>query len=567
MSVLPIVDRELRVAARRSGTYWMRFWSALAVLAIWLVLLKSSRSVSPAQMGQHLLNALGILALVFSMLAGVFLTSDCLSEEKREGTLGLLFLTDLKGYDVVFGKLAANSLAAFFGLLAIFPILGLALLIGGVTGLEFARLMLVIVVTLFFSLSMGMVVSAVSREAKQAVTNAFLLVLIFAGVCPALWWFHLLFSSRGGWDFLLWPSPGYVYLEGFEAYYGSWTGAHEFWCSMGTLFGLGLGGIVFANVVLPRSWQEGAPAVPVKGRVKWRGGFAKKTPLAFHAPDKGMLVDYQGPPHRRNLRLPDGWIEPMYWLAARDGAPRRAARRMLLLMSPIWLALLVASVLISPQMNRIKAFVAALFSAYALHLVVKVLIAAEAGRRMNQDRRSGAWELLLVTPLRVEAILRGQMQALRSHFRWAVLSLVLVNGAMVETVLIFSKSLNMQTRDQSLFCEMFCGGMVALLADFYGLSWVGMWRGLNARQYHRGVLATLGQIMSVPLLFFFFMMFLQPNISENEVALVIGLWFMTGVIVSLVSGFSAKLRLMKGFRAAVLASNRTETGAPGGGVG
>ena len=48
-------------------------------------------------------------AVFYCLLSGVWFTADCLSEEKREGTLGLLFLTDLKGYDVVLGKLVATS--------------------------------------------------------------------------------------------------------------------------------------------------------------------------------------------------------------------------------------------------------------------------------------------------------------------------------------------------------------------------------------------------------------------------------------------------------------------------
>ena len=35
------------------------------------------------------------------------MTADCLSEEKREGTLGLLFLTDLRGYDIVVSSSSA----------------------------------------------------------------------------------------------------------------------------------------------------------------------------------------------------------------------------------------------------------------------------------------------------------------------------------------------------------------------------------------------------------------------------------------------------------------------------
>ena len=49
-------------------------------------------------------------------------TMDCISEEKREGTLGLLFLTDLKGYDVALGKLCANSVRSFYALLATVPV-------------------------------------------------------------------------------------------------------------------------------------------------------------------------------------------------------------------------------------------------------------------------------------------------------------------------------------------------------------------------------------------------------------------------------------------------------------
>jgi hypothetical protein len=91
-----------------------------------------------------------------------------LSREKREGTIGLLFLTDLRGYDVVFGKLAGTSLNSVYSLLAIFPPLAVSLTLGGVTGGEFWRLTLLLVNTLFLSLSVGMCVSAVSLSERKA---------------------------------------------------------------------------------------------------------------------------------------------------------------------------------------------------------------------------------------------------------------------------------------------------------------------------------------------------------------------------------------------------------------
>src|ERR1043165_4056238 len=99
MIFLPVVERELRVIARRPGTYWMRFAAALVGigLAAWVWAIARYQ---PSGLSLALFYSLSGFALVYCLLSGVFLTSDCLSEEKREGTLGLLFLTDLKGYDI-----------------------------------------------------------------------------------------------------------------------------------------------------------------------------------------------------------------------------------------------------------------------------------------------------------------------------------------------------------------------------------------------------------------------------------------------------------------------------------
>src|SRR6266566_65623 len=160
MTFLPIVDRQLRESSRRPATYRMRSLLALAALAIWFFLLIAGRNSGGVRKGMMLFIAIGVLALGFCLVAGIFLTADCLSEEKRAGTLGLLFLTELKGYDVVLGKLVATSLHSFYGLLTILPLLALPLLMGGVTPGEFWRMTLALMATLFFSLSTGMVVSA-----------------------------------------------------------------------------------------------------------------------------------------------------------------------------------------------------------------------------------------------------------------------------------------------------------------------------------------------------------------------------------------------------------------------
>ena len=53
MTFLPIVERELRVAARRPAAYRLRFLSALGVFLIWLFLFIISRHANPAQMSRY----------------------------------------------------------------------------------------------------------------------------------------------------------------------------------------------------------------------------------------------------------------------------------------------------------------------------------------------------------------------------------------------------------------------------------------------------------------------------------------------------------------------------------
>src|SRR5258708_21920966 len=122
MTFLPIVARELRVASRRRGTYWSRSVMAMAAIILGFIVYLEVQGSSPHEASQALFYVISFMAFVFCLATGVRSTADCLSEAKREGTLGLLSLTDLRGYDVVGRHLAATCLAAFYVLSAILPL-------------------------------------------------------------------------------------------------------------------------------------------------------------------------------------------------------------------------------------------------------------------------------------------------------------------------------------------------------------------------------------------------------------------------------------------------------------
>src|SRR5580704_309130 len=215
MTFLPIVERELRIASRRRFTFWGRVGAAAFALVIFgclQTIAELSRGMG-FKAGAVQFAVLKWISFLFACSAGLFFTSDSLSEEKREGTLGLLFLTDLRGYDVALGKLISSSLQAFYGLLAAIPIMGLTILAGGVAGREFSETLLVICNTLFLSLSIGLFISSISRDVLKSINACLLMgLIIFAALpltdyCLAGWEpakFTPIFSDG---------SPGYLFVR------------------------------------------------------------------------------------------------------------------------------------------------------------------------------------------------------------------------------------------------------------------------------------------------------------------------------------------------------------------
>src|SRR5690349_11860351 len=103
--MLPIAERELRSAARDPRLHSRRLrWGMLQAGAAFVLLLFSSAG-SKTGAAESFFAAFSRLALLLCLLEGVRKTSDAISVEKRDGTLGLLFLSTLSGADVVLGKL------------------------------------------------------------------------------------------------------------------------------------------------------------------------------------------------------------------------------------------------------------------------------------------------------------------------------------------------------------------------------------------------------------------------------------------------------------------------------
>ena len=264
MTFLHIVERELRVSARKRGTYLSRVSVALVSIVIGGCIFLPSFDEPEKVVGPRIFIGLSILGLCYCLLAGRRFTVDCLSEEKREGTLGLLFLTDLKGHDVVLGKLAATSLNGFFSLLALLPVLAVPLMMGGVSNSQFWRMALVLVSTFLFSLAVGIYASAKHRTINRAAATNLGLMFLFALAIPLLalltvsYFFHPSRPSLIPWPVLS-TSPIFAFVFSFDSNYR--IAPASFWYSVGTINTLTCLLIYRAARIVPHSWQDSPHAV------------------------------------------------------------------------------------------------------------------------------------------------------------------------------------------------------------------------------------------------------------------------------------------------------------------
>ena len=537
MIFLPVVERELRVASRQRAAYWMRFGGAAAglVLCAWIMLIPSFRS--PQRLGSALFHTVAIVTLIYSALAGLHRTSDCLSEEKREGTLGLLFLTDLRGYDIVLGKLVATSINAFYAMLAIFPVMAISLLAGGVGGAEFWRVVLVAINNLFLSLAIGMFFSAISRDERKAVGLAAGTMVLFAGGLPLIG--GLIADAYNKPPNMAWfiPSPGYTAFMSFEDTYKSLTKFNYFYASVACVHGMAWLFLVLSCYIVPRTWQDKVERREARGFRAWLRDLA-----------------YGGTVARARIRKAMLDINPVYWLVGRD---RFQVAGVWIFLAATGLFWLWGKLRYPHNWDDEFTFVV---TALWLHTILKYWVAAAACRRFTLDRRNGALELLLSTPLKVREILGGQLFALLKQFALPVMVIVLA-----DIIFLFSR------RNDDDWVLVWIAGITIFVADVITLAWVSMWTGLKSINANRASGAAMARVLVLPWLLFAMLWTGIAILDEvnrgslprwlNDEKLVVVSWIVIGLAVDIFFGVLAYRNLTQNFRQTVAA--RFDTGRKG----
>lgn len=472
MTVLPIIERELRAAARNEFTYWLRVLGAAAALAFVLVVMLGEQQSSP-QLGAKLFGALNTVVFFTIWALVPLLTADSLSRERREGTLGLLFLTPVTALGVVVGKTLIHALRALTLLLAILPVLALPILVGGVGWREAIMALLLNFGSIFLALAAGLLASAHNREFNRAVISA----VAFAAV------FMVTFESLNCLGFVAqvaiphMPGVGWVDIrmdQFFPIAFFLSTGIHGMWTDA---FGrLSAGGVrawlwntgevsligllistlaVFAVARrIQTSWREEPPSAR---RLWWRERFC--TPVVWRRFLRRSL-------RRQIERNPIGWLERRRWEARLVGWS--------------WLAVLVSiySTLFWWE-NYLSRFHE---SQIFLGWLLAGSLALTAAGSFRRERETGFLELLLVSPLRVGQIIGGRLLGLWGQF---------VPSAALYLAVWFSV-ISLYPRTNSIYA------MISVFVSFITLPIIGLFYSLHCRQFIVAFLWTFAVGMFLP---------------------------------------------------------------------
>jgi len=470
---LPVAERELRVAARKRGSCLLRTVAALVALLLGGVMSLPYMlgGVPSARMGNMLFGMLGWLLFLACLSAGLFFTSDCVSQEKREGTLGFLFLTDLGGFDVLLGKLLATSLRVTYAMLAVLPVLAIPLLMGGVEPGHFWKSCLATLNVVYCSLAAGIFVSALSRSAARAFSGTLVLLVAWCAAGPLLSVLWRGLSRQRPPAVLEFLSPVFPFLASEP---GSPPG--HFWQSL--LLNLAAATTVFcaASVLIRKTWQEG-----------------RATPPAATGRKSRLRLWRLGP-----RKVPRKWMDPnpMVWLVRRAG--RQADGLWVLALLASGVVLLASLMGIPPQGWMFWHAFGSLFS-----FLLFILVAVQASRTFVEARQSGLMELLLSTPLRAEEMVTGQWRAQLRMFAPPLTVFLLAHGT---ATTLASSAIWSGAGAQVVpgFPHLLLGLTIAITtvisvaADVAALSWFGMWMAMTSKNTNLAALKTIVFVQVIP---------------------------------------------------------------------
>jgi hypothetical protein len=430
--------------------------TALGAVAVLAILAATGQARLGRTDGLSLFAGSTVILLFVANLNGLRSTCNCISAERSQGTLILLFLASLKPNTILVSKLVTHSLRNAWAFLATLPVLGLCVLLGGVSGLMFAQGALAILAAAWLSLMVGLEQSCRNQGEHHAFSNG-LRKLILLNLFPFLSPASLVLS---------------VLLWGWKVYY---------WLTLGGTLVTGLMLWSAAKTALTNNWQE-APSE--------EGPSSSGRPAPPAQPAKGHL---KRPPRRC------GNTPPAYWLFARYGDARQASPAAIGISFVVVVGFFSFIALFSADPETLVPLYAEGMG--AARFVQMLAMAKIAPQSFAEITRQGALEILQTTPVTLEEIVRAAFHFLTVHFRRGVLPMLGLD-------LVMLAALALKTRNGDGSVLRLAGWLVAqnsvFLSGLCAMAVTGVWLGLKQRSLTQASLSLAFCFLLVPALLYLF---------------------------------------------------------------
>jgi hypothetical protein len=336
--------------------------------------------------------------------------------------------------------------------------------------------------------------------------GTFIVILLFNALTPAAGAaLAAFYKTKSVDDVFLIPSVGYAYRLAFDDLYRT-NQATFFNCVLFT-HGSTWAFLILASIAARYAWQDRPlGAGRVRQLERWRrwasGNDAER--------------------RRFRTRLLD--ITPSYWLGGRHRLKPLVVWVIVGLLAVVW-----GWCCWKWKDEWLTAPVYVL-TAVLLHTMLKFWVASEASRKLGDDHRSGALELVLSTPLSVPEILHGLILSLRRQFFWPAALVVLADLAFM---LAGYRSYGVSGDQYWIWVCL--AGITVFVADLYTLCWVGLWIGVTAKHPNRAAGMTLFRILAIPWIVWFAALIFSSMVSmwnrlENSPGYLLGLWFLLSMV-------------------------------------
>ncbi|MGV3772522.1 MAG: hypothetical protein ACO1QB_06435 [Verrucomicrobiales bacterium] len=462
------------VASRKQRTYWDRVLIGSFALLLAASVLFFNGMVMVAETSSLLYKGAHWLMLLYCFVAGVHTTCDCISWEKREGTLGLLYLSNMSAFEIILGKLTTATLQTFYGLMVCFPLLALPILMGGVGLMDCVRSVLAAINLLFFSSVVGILCSVLFKH-KNHSGSAASFILVMVVIAP--WALPVMIGITP-------PANAFtICLMEYTNFAGTFIdrsafglGADYYWTSLAGTHSLGWLILGLSVLLFPRCIRE----KPIrKAHSTWHGW---KHYFRYGSDD------YRAKHRRRMLN-----INPFTWLATR--------KKWVKWQTSLLLIGVVLSFVFYPSWNiYMMSELDFLFTTLIiLSLIIKAWIAGNASQTLATAREQRSLEFLLSVPLSEKEILTGQIKAILYDFRWAIAIWHL--GFFILLWMDRGYGFSRGSAWLALLTAIF------FLFDCYALTLLGMWKAITSKQTRTAASDAIARGMLFPPVIALFVLF------------------------------------------------------------